>query len=59
VADEGLIRPSGFARVDVLMPLCDRLETALATADTTRARLLEALLLEALEPAEDVPEAAG
>lgn len=30
------------------MALCDRLEAALATADTTRARLLEALLLEAL-----------
>ncbi|MEE4119044.1 MAG: hypothetical protein V2I65_08515 [Paracoccaceae bacterium] len=33
------------------MALCDRLEAALTTADTTRARLLEALLHEALEPA--------
>jgi hypothetical protein len=46
------------AKVDALMALCDRLEAALATADTTRARLLEALLHEALEPAEDVLEAA-
>jgi type I restriction enzyme S subunit len=33
------------------MALCDRLEAALTTADTTRARLLKALLHEALEPA--------
>lgn len=39
------------AKVDALMALCDRLETALTTADTTRTRLLEALLHEALEPA--------
>lgn len=39
------------AKVDALMALCDRLETALTTADTTRARLLEALLHEALAPA--------
>jgi len=39
------------AKVDALMALCDRLEAALTTADTTRARLLEALLHEALEPA--------
>jgi type I restriction enzyme, S subunit len=38
------------AKVDALMALCDRLEAALTTADTTRARLLEALLHEALEP---------
>jgi type I restriction enzyme S subunit len=38
------------ARVDALMALCDRLEAALATADTTRARLLDALLHEALTP---------
>jgi len=36
------------AKVDALMALCDRLETALATADTTRARLLESLIHEAL-----------
>ncbi|MCO5156825.1 MAG: restriction endonuclease subunit S [Aquamicrobium sp.] len=47
------------AKVDALMALCDRLEAALITADTTRARLLEALLHEALEPAaEAVTEAA-
>ncbi len=39
------------AKVDALMALCDRLEAALTTADTSRARLLEALLHEALEPA--------
>lgn len=38
-------------KVDALMSLCDRLEAALATADTTRTRLLEALLHEALAPA--------
>ena len=38
------------AKVDELMALCDRLEAALTTADTTRARLLEALLHEALAP---------
>jgi type I restriction enzyme, S subunit len=38
------------AKVDALMALCDRLEAALATADTTKQRLLEALLREALEP---------
>jgi type I restriction enzyme S subunit len=38
-------------QVDALMALCDRLEAALTTTDTTRARLLEALLHEALEPA--------
>lgn len=47
------------AKVDALMALCDRLEAALTTADTTRARLLEALLHEALEPASaDAMEAA-
>ena len=41
------------------MALCDRLEAALTTADTTRARLLESLLHEALDPAaEAVTEAA-
>jgi type I restriction enzyme S subunit len=38
------------AKVDAVMALCDPLEGALTTADTTRARLLEALLHEALEP---------
>ncbi len=46
------------AKVDALMALCDRLEAALTTADTTRQRLLEALLHEALTPGEDQEEAA-
>ena len=39
------------AKVDALMALCDRLEASLATTDTTKQRLLEALLHEALAPA--------
>ncbi|MFN3644469.1 MAG: restriction endonuclease subunit S, partial [Gemmobacter sp.] len=47
------------AKVDALMALCDRLAATLTTTDTTRARLLEALLHEALTPtAESVTEAA-
>lgn len=46
------------AKVDTLMALCDRLEAALTTADTTRTRLLEALLHDALKPAEKTLEAA-
>ncbi|MFC2969492.1 restriction endonuclease subunit S [Acidimangrovimonas pyrenivorans] len=46
------------AKVDALMALCDRLEVALAQADTTRTRLLEALLHEALEPDKKTMEAA-
>lgn len=47
------------AKVDALMALCDRLEAALSAADATRARLLEALLHEALDPASDaITEAA-
>ena len=46
------------AKVDALMALCDRLEAALTTTDTTRARLLEALLHEALEPSPAALEAA-
>lgn len=46
------------ARLDALMNLCDQLEAALTTTDTTRTRLLEALLQEALEPASEVLEAA-
>lgn len=38
------------ARVDALMALCDNLEAALTTANGTCARLLEALLHEALSP---------
>ncbi|MCD9147187.1 restriction endonuclease subunit S [Pseudophaeobacter flagellatus] len=46
------------ARVDALMALCDRLEAAMATTHTTRTRLLEALVHEALEPKSDIKEAA-
>lgn len=46
------------AKVDALMALCDRLEAALTTADTTRTRLLEAFIHEALDPATDALEAA-
>ena len=46
------------AKVDALMALCDRLETALTTADTTRARLLGTLLHEALMPDEEREAAA-
>jgi type I restriction enzyme S subunit len=38
------------ARVDELMALCDRLEASLATGETTRRDLLDALLHEALLP---------
>jgi type I restriction enzyme, S subunit len=40
------------AKVDALMALCDRLEASLADAAATRRRLLDALLAEALAPAE-------
>jgi type I restriction enzyme, S subunit len=40
------------AKVDELTAFCDRLEASLATADDTRRRLLDALLAEALAPAE-------
>lgn len=46
------------AKVDALMALCDRLEAALITAETSRTRLLNALLHEALTPATPIPEAA-
>ena len=39
------------AKVDDLMALCDQLEASLTTGDTTRRRLLDALLAEALAPA--------
>ena len=41
------------AKVDELMALCDRLEASLTTTDDTRRRLLDALLAEALAPAEE------
>ena len=40
------------AKVDELMALCHRLEASLTTADGMRCRLLEALLAEALVPAD-------
>ncbi|PRY73846.1 restriction endonuclease subunit S [Marivita geojedonensis] len=46
------------AKVDALMALCDRLEASLTNADTTRTRLLEALLQEALEPTASIQETA-
>ena len=46
------------AKVDELMAFCDRLEVDLGAADTTRHRLLESLLQDALEPAAGVLEAA-
>jgi type I restriction enzyme S subunit len=41
------------AKVDKLMTLCDRLEASLTATAATRRRLLDALLAEALAPAED------
>ncbi|MDW3181499.1 restriction endonuclease subunit S [Roseobacter sp.] len=46
------------AKVDALMTLCDQLEASLTTTDTTRSKLLNALLHETLEPAADELEAA-
>jgi type I restriction enzyme S subunit len=40
------------AKVDALMTLCDGLEASLDAAAATRRRLLDALLAEALAPAE-------
>jgi type I restriction enzyme S subunit len=40
------------AKVDELMGLCDRLEASLTAAAATRRRLLDALLAEALAPAD-------
>ena len=39
------------AKVNELMALCDRMETGLATADVTRTRLLDSLLVDALASA--------
>jgi type I restriction enzyme S subunit len=41
------------AKVDALMALCDRLEANLTATAATRRRLLDALLAEALAPADD------
>jgi type I restriction enzyme, S subunit len=40
------------AKIDELMALCDRLEASLTTGEGTRLRLLDALLAEALAPAD-------
>ncbi|MDW3225823.1 MAG: restriction endonuclease subunit S [Paracoccaceae bacterium] len=45
------------AKVDALMTLCDQLEASLTTTATTRSKLLNALLHEALEPAEETADA--
>lgn len=45
------------AKVDALMTLCDQLEASLTTTATTRSELLNALLHEALEPAEETADA--
>ena len=46
------------AKVNELLALCDHLEANLQQADNKRARLLEALLAEALAPADKALEAA-
>jgi len=46
------------AKVDALMALCDRLEASLDQSAATRRRLLDALLHEALAPANKALEAA-
>lgn len=46
------------ARVDELMSLCDQLEGSLIAGEGHRSRLLDALLHEALEPAEALEDAA-
>jgi len=43
------------AKVDALMALCDRLESILDAAGTTRRRLLDALIAEALSSASSGP----
>lgn len=45
------------AKVDALMALCDQLETSLTTTATTRSKLLNALLHEALEPTAETADA--
>lgn len=46
------------AKVDELMVLCDQLESSLTKAETTRHRLLETMLYEALQSPENDMEAA-
>jgi type I restriction enzyme S subunit len=45
------------AKVDALMALCDQLEASLTATATTRSKLLNALLHEALAPATETAEA--
>jgi len=45
-------------KIDTLMALCDRLEATLGTANTSRARLLEATLHQSLESSFSNREAA-
>ncbi|QCO54451.1 restriction endonuclease subunit S [Pseudorhodobacter turbinis] len=45
------------AKVDALMALCDQLEASITTTATTRSKLLNALLHEALEPATELESA--
>lgn len=40
------------AKVDELMTLCDQLEASLASSDEVRSRLLAALLVDVIQPAE-------
>ncbi|WP_299809791.1 restriction endonuclease subunit S [uncultured Roseibium sp.] len=47
------------AKVDALLALCDSLEAALNRVDTTRARLLNSLLHEALPPATETQQEAA
>jgi type I restriction enzyme, S subunit len=47
------------AKINELMAICDRLEASLNTADDTRHRLLDALLADALAPAEVVDREAA
>jgi type I restriction enzyme S subunit len=46
------------AKVDALMALCDQLEASLTATAATRRRLLDALLAEALVPADRTMQAA-
>jgi type I restriction enzyme, S subunit len=47
------------AKVDALMGPCDRLEASLAGTAASRRRLLDALLVDALDPTAEALEAAG
>jgi type I restriction enzyme S subunit len=49
---------AGDQTMTYLMALCDQLEASLATTATTRSKLLNALLHEALEPTGQAMEAA-